>query len=111
MQNSYNNLFCKFDYRTSSVPLLLSPSTIEQASTKATHVLNTVQRFFSFHLIQTHSCEYTSQGMSLESLKRNLKTFFDSRTNDGQRMDTYFIYYYGPMTENGCWALGGQYYL
>jgi hypothetical protein len=92
-----------------SGPLLLPPSLVEDASSRATHIVNMIQRFFSFHLIQTHSCDYSTQSVTLDSLAKTLRAFFDCRTADGLRLDTYLVYYFGPMLDSGNWALAGRF--
>ncbi len=72
-------------------------------------MLNNVQRLFSHHMIQTFGCDYSTSGVSQETLLTKLRNFLELRTEDGPRHDTYLIYYSGHTHKGtGAWALAGQ---
>ena len=54
-------------------------------------------------------CDYSSSGITTESISSKLRAFFAQSTVDGPRYDTYLLYYSGPVYENGDWALAGWY--
>ena len=74
-------------------PALLPPRTIEIISERATKTLNLVQRFFAVHLISNCGCEYSSSGLSVDSLLDKLDKFFRRKTDDALHFDTYIVYY------------------
>ena len=80
---------------------------MQELSGQATSILNSVQQFFSYHLIETFGCDFSSSGLTMESVRSKLKAFFQKQTADGPRFDTYFVYYSGPVFSNGDWALAG----
>jgi len=90
---------------TESFPTILAPHTIEVISKKATTTLNLIQRFFAVHLIENCGSEYSSSGLSIESLTEKLKKFFEKKTDDDLPFDTYFLYYSGPTHASGDWAV------
>ena len=81
---------------------------MQELSSRATDILNTVQRFFAFHLIENFGCDYSSSGLTGESVESKLKLFFQRATVDGPRYDTYVVYYSGHVYESGDWALAGR---
>ena len=86
-------------------PALLPPRTIEIISERATRTLNLVQRFFGVHLISNCGSEYSSSGLSVESLLEKLNKFFRKKTDDLLPFDTYIVYYSGPSHASGDWAM------
>ena len=88
--------------------VLLPSNTLQELSARATHILSTVQRFFAHHLIETYGCDYSSSGLSAESVETKLKAFFQRVTSDGPRYDTYVLYYSGSVFEQGDWAMSGE---
>ena len=98
-----------FHFRTTgTVPVVLPTNTIQDLSARATHILSIVQRFFTYHLIETYGCDYSSSGVSVESVETKLKSFFQRVTSDGPRFDTYVLYYSGSVYDQGDWALSGE---
>lgn len=87
---------------------VLPPLFLNDIHLHSTQILNAVQNFFTFHLIEPFGLEYSSRGLSFEDLKLKLRQFFQSLTPDGPRYDTYLVYYSGPVDENGDWALTGR---
>ena len=75
---------------------------------RSTQILNTVQSFFAYHLVENYGCDYSSSGLTSESVESKLKAFFQRQTSDGPRYDTYIVYYSGHVYDNGDWALAGE---
>lgn len=71
-------------------------------------LLNSVQRLFSHHMIETFGCDYSTSGVTLEALQAKLKAFLELRTADGPRHDTYVVFYSGHTQRTGAWALAGE---
>ncbi|XP_028814313.1 transmembrane protein 168 [Denticeps clupeoides] len=88
-------------------PTLLPPDQVQELNLRSTAMLNNVQRFFSYHMIEAYGCDYSTSGMSLEGLQSKLRFFLDYRTSDGPRHDTYMLFYSGHTDHNGDWALAG----
>ncbi|XP_019934546.1 transmembrane protein 168-like [Paralichthys olivaceus] len=88
-------------------PMLLPPDQVQDLNRRSTGMLNSVQRFFAHHLIETFGCDYSTSGVTLEALQVKIKSFLDLRTEDGPRHDTYVIYYSGHTHRSGEWALAG----
>ena len=86
-------------------PALLPPRTIEMISERATKTLNWIQRFFAVHLIANCGSEYSSSGLSVDSLLEKLGRFFVKKTDDSLPFDTYIVYYSGPSHASGDWAM------
>ena len=51
-------------------------------------MLNAIQRFFAYHMIETYGCDYSTSGLSFDTLHSKLKAFLELRTVDGPRHDT-----------------------
>ena len=81
---------------------------MQEMSIRATQILNTIQRFFTRHLVDTYGCDYTSSGLTAESVQSKLRNFFQRVTSDGPRFDTYLVYYSGHVFDSGDWALAGE---
>jgi len=81
---------------------------MQELSHRATHILNTVQRLFSYHLIDNYGCDYSSSGLTLSAVESKLRAFLQKQTADGPRFDTYLVYYSGHVHKNGDWALAGE---
>ncbi|KAM3869692.1 transmembrane protein 168 [Diretmus argenteus] len=88
-------------------PMLLPPDQVEQLNLRSTGMLNSVQRFFAHHLIETFGCDYSTSGVALEALQAKIKAFLELRTADGPRHDTYVVFYSGHTHRSGEWALAG----
>ncbi|XP_064417625.1 transmembrane protein 168 isoform X2 [Latimeria chalumnae] len=88
-------------------PTLLPPEHVQELNLRSTGMLSSIQRFFSYHMIETYGCDYSTSGFSFETLQMKLKTFLELRTPDGPRHDTYIIYYSGHSHGSGEWALAG----
>ncbi|KAG8439784.1 hypothetical protein GDO86_005812 [Hymenochirus boettgeri] len=88
-------------------PMLLPPEHVQELNLRSTEMLNTIQRFFASHMIETYGCDYSTSGLNFETLHAKLKSFLDLRTSDGPRHDTYIIYYSGHSHSTGEWALAG----
>uniref|UniRef100_A0A3P9GYC1 Transmembrane protein 168 n=1 Tax=Oryzias latipes TaxID=8090 RepID=A0A3P9GYC1_ORYLA len=87
-------------------PSPLPPQYVQEMNLRSTGMLNNVQRLFSHHMIQTFGCDYSTSGVTLESVQNKLRTFLELRTADGPRHDTYLIFYSGHTNKNsGAWAL------
>lgn len=88
-------------------PMLLPPDQVQELNLRSTGMLNSVQRFFAHHLIESFGCDYSTSGVTLEALQAKIKSFLELRTSDGPRHDTYIIYYSGHTHRSGEWALSG----
>ncbi|OCT88995.1 transmembrane protein 168-like [Xenopus laevis] len=88
-------------------PMLLPPEHVQELNLRSTGMLNSIQRFFASHMIETYGCDYSTSGLNLDTLHAKLKSFLDLRTSDGPRHDTYIIYYSGHSHSTGEWALAG----
>ncbi|KAJ8416383.1 hypothetical protein AAFF_G00356710 [Aldrovandia affinis] len=88
-------------------PALLPPDLVQELNLRSTGMLNSIQRFFSHHMIEPYSCDYSTSGMPLDSLQAKLKGFLELRTADGPRHDTYLVYYSGHAQRSGDLALAG----
>uniref|UniRef100_A0A8C6TWI3 Transmembrane protein 168a n=1 Tax=Neogobius melanostomus TaxID=47308 RepID=A0A8C6TWI3_9GOBI len=90
-------------------PAMLPPDQVQQLNVRATGMLNSVQRLFSHHMVQTFGCDYSTSGLTLEAVLNKLRSFLELRTADGPRHDTYLIFYSGHTHKtNGSWALAGN---
>lgn len=69
--------------------------------------LTQMQNFFAFHMINNFGCDFSTSGVLLDSVQNKLNNFFNQRTQEGPRYDTYLLYYCGDVFENGDWALSG----
>ncbi|XP_029019308.1 transmembrane protein 168-A [Betta splendens] len=98
------NTYCSPDGQ----PALLPPEQEQQVNLRSTGMLNSVQRLFSHHMIQTFGCDYSTSGFTLEAMQTKLRDFLERRTADGPRHDTYLMFYSGPTYKGtGSWALAG----
>uniref|UniRef100_A0A8C8RMK8 Transmembrane protein 168 n=1 Tax=Pelusios castaneus TaxID=367368 RepID=A0A8C8RMK8_9SAUR len=88
-------------------PTLLPPEHVQELNLRSTGMLNTIQRFFAYHMIETYGCDYSTSGLSFDTLHSKLKSFLELRTADGPRHDTYVLYYSGHSHGTGEWALAG----
>ncbi|XP_019898560.2 transmembrane protein 168-A isoform X2 [Esox lucius] len=89
-------------------PILLPPDQVQELNLRSTGMLNSVQRLFSHHMIETFGCDYSTSGVTMEALQAKLKTFLELRTTDGPRHDTYVVFYSGHTLPTGAWALAAQ---
>lgn len=88
--------------------MLLPPDQVQELNRRSTGMLNNVQRFFAYHIIEAFGCDYSTSGVSLEALQAKIKSFLELRTADGPRHDTYVIFYSGHTHRSGEWALAGK---
>ncbi|XP_038608426.1 transmembrane protein 168 [Tachyglossus aculeatus] len=88
-------------------PTLLPPDHVQELNLRSTGMLNAIQRFFAYHMIETYGCDYSTSGLSFDTLHSKLKSFLELRTLDGPRHDTYILYYSGHSHGTGEWALAG----
>ncbi|CDQ64482.1 unnamed protein product [Oncorhynchus mykiss] len=94
-------------HRPDGQPTLLPPVQVQELNVLSTGMLNSVQRLFSHHMIETFGCDYSTSGVTLEALQAKLKAFLELRTADGPRHDTYVVFYSGHTQRTGAWALAG----
>lgn len=90
-------------------PTLLPPEHVQELNFRSTGMLNAIQRFFAYHMIETYGCDYSTSGLSFDTLHSKLKAFLELRTVDGPRHDTYILYYSGHSHSTGEWALAGKF--
>ncbi|XP_029008934.1 transmembrane protein 168 [Betta splendens] len=95
--------YCSPDGQT----MLLPPDEVQEVNRRSTGLLSNVQRFFAQHLIEPFGCDYSTSGVTLDALQTKIKSFFELRTADGPRHDTYIIFYSGHTHGTGDWALTG----
>ncbi|XP_033880569.3 transmembrane protein 168-like [Acipenser ruthenus] len=95
--------YCSPDGQTT----LLPPEHVQELNLRSTGMLSSIQRFFAYHMIETYGCDYSTSGLSSDTLQTKLKSFLELRTADGPRHDTYVIYYSGHSHSSGEWALAG----
>ncbi|XP_025941590.1 transmembrane protein 168 isoform X2 [Apteryx rowi] len=88
-------------------PTLLPPEHVQELNLRSTGMLNAIQRFFAYHMIETYGCDYSTSGLSFDTLHSKIKSFLELRTADGPRHDTYILYYSGHSHGTGEWALAG----
>ncbi|XP_077329607.1 transmembrane protein 168 [Lithobates pipiens] len=88
-------------------PMLLPPEHVQELNLRSTTMLNDIQRFFASHMIETYGCDYSTSGLTFDTLQTKLKSFLELRTSDGPRHDTYILYYSGHTHSTGEWALAG----
>ncbi|KAF7223990.1 transmembrane protein 168 [Nothobranchius furzeri] len=88
-------------------PVLLPPGQVHELNRRSTGMLSNIQRFFACHLIENFGCDYSTSGVTLETLQAKIKAFLELRTADGPRHDTYVIFYSGHTHRSGEWALAG----
>ncbi|NXD79247.1 TM168 protein, partial [Halcyon senegalensis] len=88
-------------------PTLLPPEHVQELNLRSTGMLNAIQRFFAYHMIETYGCDYSTSGMTFDTLHSKIKSFLELRTADGPRHDTYILYYSGHSHGTGEWALAG----
>lgn len=86
---------------------LIPTSFVQDLNRRSTEILTSIQNFFSFHLIEPFGFDYSSSGISIETIEAKIKRFYEKVTSDGPRFDTYLLYYSGPVYDNGDWALTG----
>ncbi|XP_041347586.1 transmembrane protein 168-like [Gigantopelta aegis] len=84
---------------------LLNATTFQDITARATTVLSQMNNFFNFHMIDNYGCDYSTSGLGTDYVENKVKAFFDRRTTDGPRFDTYILYYSGDVYETGDWAL------
>lgn len=83
---------------------LLSASAVHEMTSRAMGILAQVQYFFTFHMLANYGCDLSTSGLNMDSEHTKLVTFFEQRSNEGPRFDTYLLYYCGDVFENGDWA-------
>lgn len=66
-----------------------------------------MNQFFSYHMIDSYGCDYSTSGISPDNIETKIKAFFDRRTSDGPKFDTYVLYFSGDTYDTGDWALTG----
>uniref|UniRef100_A0A8B9G5C3 Transmembrane protein 168 n=1 Tax=Amazona collaria TaxID=241587 RepID=A0A8B9G5C3_9PSIT len=88
-------------------PTLLPPEHVQDLNLRSTGMLNAIQRFFAYHMIETYGCDYSTSGLTFDTLHSKIKSFLELRTSDGPRHDTYILYYSGHSHGTGEWALAG----
>lgn len=91
-----------------SQPTLLPPEIVQELNQRSTAMLNDMQRLFSQHMIRTFGCDYSTSGVTLETVQNKLRSFLELQTADGPRHDTYLIFYSGHSQKgSGAWTLTG----
>ncbi|XP_074645260.1 transmembrane protein 168-A-like [Tubulanus polymorphus] len=95
-------------HRADGATTLIAESLIQETGSRSMVILNTIERFFTHHMVHIFGCDYTSSGLTLEAVQAKLQTFFDKNTDDGPCYDTYILYYSGLSHDSGDWALTGN---
>lgn len=101
--------FSSISFSSDGQPTLLPPEHVQKLNLRSTAMLNAIQRFFAYHMIETYGCDYSTSGLSFDTLHSKLKSFLELRTSDGPRHDSYILYYSGHSHSSGEWALAGKY--
>ncbi|KAL3852470.1 hypothetical protein ACJMK2_016103 [Sinanodonta woodiana] len=91
--------------RTDNGLKLLSSNAVQEMGSRATATLNKMLHFFMVSMIENYGSDFSSSGLSLEYLESKTKQFFERKTADGPRYDTYLLYYCGDVYDSGDWAL------
>lgn len=91
--------------RSGSGAKLLPAVTVQEIISRATATLNKVQEFLNFNMIENYGCDFFSSGLGHDLLQPKIKNFFERKTADGPRYDTYLLYYTGDVYDSGDWAL------
>ncbi|XP_050412930.2 transmembrane protein 168 [Patella vulgata] len=94
--------------RPDGTTTIITSASIQDGNAKSTATLSYMQQFFNFNMIENYGCDYSTSGLSPDYIQSKIKTFFDRRTSDGPRFDTYILYYSGEVYETGEWALTGN---
>ncbi|KAK7476305.1 hypothetical protein BaRGS_00032423 [Batillaria attramentaria] len=84
---------------------LLSAGAVQEMTTRTMMMLTQIQHFFAFHMLNNFGCDLSTSGVSMDSLRNKLSSFFEQRTAEGPRYDTYLLYFCGDVFESGDWAL------
>ncbi len=86
-----------FTTTTTGSSALFLPFNYQQALTqRCTFILNKMQSFLQFHLIENFGCDFASTGLQKTLLETKLKAFFQKKYTDGSYYNTYLLYYCGP---------------
>ena len=88
---------------------LLSAAAVQEMTSRTMTTLAQVQHFFAFHMLANYGCDLSTSGLNMDSMHSKLSAFFEQRTNEGPRYDTYLLYYCGDVFENGDWAFSGKF--
>lgn len=100
-----NNLF-------KSNTFMSLPFNYQQALTqRCAYILNRIQEFLQFHLIENYGCDFVSTGLNKEFLEQKLRSYFQKCSNDGSFYNTYILYYCGPtsaLTDNLAFIDGNE---
>lgn len=81
---------------------------MQEAGARSTRTVNLVVDFFAQHMIVNSGCEWSMGGLYTHDLTGKLQQFFCQTVSDGgkqHRYDTYVLYYSGPVTDSGDFAL------
>ena len=92
------------------------PFNYQQALTqRCNFILNKIQLFLNYHLIENFGCDFASNGLHKASLEAKIKAFFKKKTasNDAHSpyYNTYLLYYCGPtspLTDNLAFIDGNE---
>jgi hypothetical protein len=82
---------------TTDSSMMFLPFNYQQAlGQRCKYILNKIQSFLQFHLIENYGCDYASTGVNKESLETKIRSFFAKCATDGSYYNTYILYYCGP---------------
>lgn len=104
---NYYDMISFFGSRRNTGATLLSGALVQDIGSRATASLNKMNQFFSYHMIDSYGCDYSTSGISPDNIETKIKAFFDRRTSDGPKFDTYVLYFSGDTYDTGDWALTG----
>ena len=105
---SLSSLSCFITLRPDDGATLLSAAAVQEMTSRTMSTLAQVQHFFAFHMLANYCCDLSTSGLNMDSVHSKLNTFFEQRTNEGPRYDTYLLYYCGDVYDNGDWAFSGR---
>ncbi|KAK3101000.1 hypothetical protein FSP39_000115 [Pinctada imbricata] len=91
--------------RALSGATILSNGAVQDIGSRATITLNKMNQFFTYHMIDNYGCDFSMSGLTTEYMESKIKAFFDRRTSEGPRFDTYILYFSGDVYNSGDWAL------
>ena len=95
------------DYRTDGMVGVtgIPEATFQVANRTAVKLVNLVHGFFSEHIVHNFGTDLCTSGLTTQALESKLRSFFNQRVPPGICYDTYFLYFSGPVHDNGDWAL------
>lgn len=102
-------VFSPFSSPDGQLQHFFPPEHVQELNLGSTGICSSaIQKIFAYHMIETYGCDYSTSGLSFDTLHSKLKAFLELRTVDGPRHDAYVLYYSGHTHGTGEWALAGK---